>query len=89
MTLLASIAAPVTGLVSFVPADALSTAPALAAMERPVADFSDTPWWLSLIKAILVFVYLMLSVVVMIWFERRVVGRMQQRGLDGTTDGTR
>ncbi len=49
------------------------------ALEQPVADFSDTPWWLSLIKALLVFVYLMLSVVVMIWFERRVVGRMQQR----------
>lgn len=48
-------------------------------LEQPVADFSDTPWWLSLIKALLVFVYLMLSVVVMIWFERRVVGRMQQR----------
>ncbi len=45
----------------------------------PAADFSDTPWWLSLIKAALVFVYLMLSVVIVIWFERRVIGRMQQR----------
>lgn len=43
------------------------------------ADFSDTPWWLTLIKALLVFVYLMLSVVVVIWFERRVVGFLQQR----------
>lgn len=76
MTLVASIAAPVTGLVSRVPADAL---PTLAATERPVADFSDTPWWLSLIKAILIFVYLLLQVVVVIWFERRVIGRMQQR----------
>lgn len=42
-------------------------------------DFSDTPWWLSLIKAVLIFVYLMLQVVVVIWFERRVIGRMQQR----------
>ncbi len=65
-----------TSLAAFVPADAIT---ALAASERPVADFSDTPWWLSLIKALLVFVYLMLQVVVVIWFERRVIGRMQQR----------
>src|SRR5690606_19134939 len=45
----------------------------------PAADFSDTPWWLSLIKAALVFVYLMLSVVIVIWFERRLIGLMQQR----------
>ena len=45
----------------------------------PAADFSDTPWWLSLIKAALVFVYLMLSVVIVIWFERRLIGQMQQR----------
>ncbi|MCG7321439.1 NADH-quinone oxidoreductase subunit NuoH [Arsenicicoccus bolidensis] len=43
------------------------------------ADFSDTPWWLTLIKALLVFVYLLLSVVVVIWFERRIVGFLQQR----------
>ena len=50
-----------------------------AASDFPVADFSDTPWWLSLVKAVLVFVYLMLSVVVVIWAERRVIGQMQQR----------
>ncbi len=48
-----------------------------ATIEAP--DFSDTPWWLSLIKALLIFVYLMLQVVIVIWFERRVIGRMQQR----------
>ena len=47
--------------------------------DLPAADFSDTPWWLSLIKAALLFVYVMLSVVVVIWFERRVIGQMQQR----------
>lgn len=57
----------------------LAGAGSLAALEYPVADFSDTPWWLSLIKALLIFVYLMLSVVVVIWFERRVIGVMQQR----------
>lgn len=43
------------------------------------ADFSDTPWWLTLIKALIAFVFLMLSVVVVIWFERRLVGLLQQR----------
>ncbi|WEV77878.1 NADH-quinone oxidoreductase subunit NuoH [Janibacter cremeus] len=50
------------------------------AAEQPVvADFSDTPVWLSLVKALMLFVYLLLSVLLMIWFERRIIGRMQQR----------
>ena len=51
-----------------------------AAADKPVAaDFSDTPLWLSLVKALLLFVYLLVSVLLVIWFERRVIGRMQQR----------
>ncbi len=46
---------------------------------NPTADFSDTPWWLSLAKALLIFVYLLVSTLLVIWFERRVIGRMQQR----------
>ncbi|WP_313023316.1 NADH-quinone oxidoreductase subunit NuoH [Mobilicoccus sp.] len=49
------------------------------ALSGPVADFSDTPLWLSTVKALLVFIYLLLQVVVVIWFERRFVGFMQQR----------
>ncbi len=52
---------------------------AVPAVDQPVADFSDTPLWLSAIKAVGIFVYLMLQVVLVIWFERRVVGRMQDR----------
>ena len=51
----------------------------LVSVDNPAADFSDTPWWLSLIKAVLIFVYLLLSTLLVIWFERRVIGRMQQR----------
>jgi NADH-quinone oxidoreductase subunit H len=51
----------------------------LATTDNPVADFSDTPWWLSLIKALLVFIFLMVNTLLVIWFERRVIGRMQQR----------
>lgn len=47
--------------------------------EAPAADFSDTPWWLSAIKAVGVFIYLLLQVLVVIWAERRIIGRMQQR----------
>jgi NADH-quinone oxidoreductase subunit H len=52
---------------------------ALPATDNPSADFSDTPWWLALVKALFVFVYLLLSTLMVIWFERRVIGRMQQR----------
>ena len=47
--------------------------------DNPVADFSDTPLWLSLVKALIIFVYLLVSTLLVIWFERRVIGRMQQR----------
>lgn len=47
--------------------------------ENPTADFSDTPLWVALIKAVGIFVYLLLSTLLVIWFERRVIGRMQQR----------
>lgn len=64
-----------TGLSTLAGLGALSTA-----AEPPVAaDFSDTPLWLSLVKALLLFVYLLVSVLLVIWFERRVIGRMQQR----------
>jgi len=52
---------------------------ALPTTENPAADFSDTPWWLALIKAVGIFVYLLVSTLLVIWFERRVIGRMQQR----------
>ena len=53
--------------------------PVLASTDNPIADFSDTPWWLSLVKALLVFIFLMINTLLVIWFERRVIGRMQQR----------
>src|SRR5215831_1429856 len=37
------------------------------------------PWWLTAIKVLAVFVFLMLTTLLMIWAERRVIGRMQQR----------
>jgi len=57
----------------------MSLIASLAAVDNPIADFSDTPWWLSLVKALLVFVFLLINTLLVIWFERRVIGRMQQR----------
>ncbi|WP_220451271.1 NADH-quinone oxidoreductase subunit NuoH [Nocardioides dongkuii] len=42
-------------------------------------DFGHDPWWLILIKAVLIFVILVLLTLFNIWWERRVVARMQHR----------
>ena len=44
-----------------------------------VADFSAETWWLSLIKAVFIVAFLIVSVIMAIWTERRVLGRMQTR----------
>jgi NADH-quinone oxidoreductase subunit H len=51
---------------------ALAAAPTLA-------DFNQLIWWLVLLKVGIVFVFLILTTIFMIWAERRVVGRMQNR----------
>ena len=43
------------------------------------ALLAGDPWWLMLIKAIAIFALLLLLTLFAIWFERRVVGRMQHR----------
>ncbi len=40
---------------------------------------ADDPFWLTAVKVQLVFSFLMVTTLFMIWFERRVVGRMQHR----------
>jgi len=51
----------------------------LLAAGEGAADFSQETWWLVLGKALAVFVFLVVTTLVLIWFERRVIGRMQQR----------
>jgi NADH-quinone oxidoreductase subunit H len=54
----------------------------LAATTSGGADlgaFGQDPWWLILLKCVVVFVFLMVTTLLMIWAERRVIGRMQQR----------
>jgi NADH-quinone oxidoreductase subunit H len=42
-------------------------------------QFGHDPWWLVLIKTLLIFVILVLLTLFNIWLERRVVARMQHR----------
>lgn len=49
-----------------------------ASSDLVAAEFND-PIWVSIIKAVVVLVFLLLSVIFAIWFERRVIGRMQLR----------
>jgi NADH-quinone oxidoreductase subunit H len=44
-----------------------------------LADFGHDPWWVILIKTLLIFVILVLLTLFNIWWERRVVARMQHR----------
>ncbi|WP_314458144.1 NADH-quinone oxidoreductase subunit NuoH [uncultured Actinomyces sp.] len=44
-----------------------------------VADFSAETWWLTLIKAVFIVAFLIISVIMALWVERRGLGRMQTR----------
>lgn len=51
----------------------------ISGTEETLLGFGLDPVWLVILKVIGVFVILVLLVLFTIWFERRVVGRMQQR----------
>jgi NADH-quinone oxidoreductase subunit H len=56
----------------------------LAAGEVPaaaptLASFSHLVWWIIAIKVVVIFLFLLLWQILMIWAERRVIGRMQNR----------
>jgi NADH-quinone oxidoreductase subunit H len=51
----------------------------LAAANPTLASFYNQPWWLVIIKVLFIFIFLVLVTLFMIWAERRVIGRMQQR----------
>jgi NADH-quinone oxidoreductase subunit H len=47
--------------------------------ENPTADFSADNGWVVFGKALFIFVFLVVTTLIMIWAERRVVARMQSR----------
>jgi NADH-quinone oxidoreductase subunit H len=54
--------------------------PQLASASASTSALIDhDPWWLTAIKVVVVFAFLMLTTLLMIWAERRIIGRMQQR----------
>jgi NADH-quinone oxidoreductase subunit H len=51
---------------------------ALAA-DPTLSDFNEVIWWMVLLKVGIAFAFLLFTTIFMIWFERRVIGRMQNR----------
>lgn len=43
------------------------------------ADFTQETWWLTVLKAVFIIVFLILNVLLALWVERRMIGRMQTR----------
>ncbi|WP_116245570.1 NADH-quinone oxidoreductase subunit NuoH [Nocardiopsis sp. FIRDI 009] len=58
---------------------ALDPHAAQLASEATLDAFGQDPWWITTIKAVAIFVFLMLCVLMMIMADRKVMGRMQQR----------
>ena len=44
-----------------------------------VEGFGRDPWWLIIGKILAIFLFLIVMTIFTIWYERRVVGRMQHR----------
>ena len=44
-----------------------------------LASFGHDPWWIIIIKVLIIFVFLLLGALIAIWAERRLLGLKQQR----------
>ena len=51
----------------------------MAATGPTLASFDAQPWWLIVLKAAAILLFLLLGTVIAIWAERRLIGRMQNR----------
>ncbi|MFI6295061.1 NADH-quinone oxidoreductase subunit NuoH [Nonomuraea sp. NPDC050790] len=49
------------------------------AADPGLADFGRDPLWITIVKAVLLFLFLGLGVVFGVWFERKLIARMQHR----------
>src|ERR1700753_3576156 len=49
------------------------------ATDSTLSDFNQLIWWMVVLKVAVVFLFLLLTTMFMIWAERRVIGRMQNR----------
>jgi NADH-quinone oxidoreductase subunit H len=60
-------------------APAVAPAAQAAASRVTLASFNHQPWWMIVLKVVVIFAFLMVMTLFAIWAERRVIGRMQQR----------
>ncbi|MEO3869640.1 NADH-quinone oxidoreductase subunit NuoH [Nonomuraea sp. B12E4] len=49
------------------------------AADPTLADFGKDPVWITIIKAVLLFLFLMLGILFGVWYERKLISRMQHR----------
>ncbi|MFI7612306.1 NADH-quinone oxidoreductase subunit NuoH [Nonomuraea terrae] len=49
------------------------------AVDPTLADFGKDPLWITIVKAVMLFLFLALGVVFGVWFERKLISRMQHR----------
>ncbi len=52
---------------------------AVSAADPSLASFTPLVWWIIAIKVVVIFLFLLLFQIFMIWAERRLIGRMQNR----------
>jgi NADH:ubiquinone oxidoreductase subunit 1 (chain H) len=57
----------------------LTAAPAPVTPGPTLEDFGKDPIWITIIKAVFIFVFLMLGVLLSVWYERKLISRMQHR----------
>lgn len=53
--------------------------PLAATADPTISSFGRDPWWLIGGKVLAIFIFLVLTVLMTMWIERRVIGRMQLR----------
>ncbi|GAA5065523.1 NADH-quinone oxidoreductase subunit H [Thermocatellispora tengchongensis] len=49
------------------------------AADPTLADFGEDPLWIIVVKAVMLFLFLALGVMFGVWFERKLISRMQDR----------
>ncbi|GAB6985246.1 NADH-quinone oxidoreductase subunit NuoH [Nocardioides pyridinolyticus] len=57
----------------------LAVVPGLVPMADDLSEFGQDSWWVIILKTVLIFLILVLLTLFNIWWERRVVARMQHR----------
>ncbi|GAA4514662.1 MULTISPECIES: NADH-quinone oxidoreductase subunit NuoH [Nonomuraea] len=49
------------------------------AADPTLADFGKDPLWITIIKAVMLFAFIMVGILLGVWFERKLISRMQHR----------